>query len=34
MHDAFNEWFDRALFGGLPMLPESRRLDIVKLWLE
>ena len=33
MNDAFSQWFDEARFGGLPMLPESRRLDTVRLWL-
>lgn len=33
-HKYFTEWQDHKVFGGLPMLPERRRLDSVLLRLE
>ena len=32
-HKQFTEWQDHKVFGGLPMLPERRKLDSVKLEL-
>jgi len=33
MNNEFVEWFEEERFGGMPMLPKSRRLDTVRLWL-
>ena len=32
-HKYFTEWREHKVFGGLPMLPESRRLDSIELTL-
>ncbi len=34
INDQWQEWLDAELFGGLPMLPDKRRLDSVGLILE
>lgn len=34
INDQWQDWLDDELFGGLPMLPDSRRLDSVRLVLE
>lgn len=31
LHNQWTDWIDRKLMGGLPMPPENRRLDTVKL---
>ena len=34
VNDQWQEWLDRKMFGGLPMPPDKRRLDSVRLILE
>ncbi len=33
INDQWQEWLDNKLFGGLPMLPDKRRLDSIRLIL-
>ena len=33
-HKQWTEWKNQEIFGGLPMLPESRRLDLIRLVLK
>ena len=33
-HDKIKEWFDKGIFGGLPLLPEDYKLDEVELVMQ